>query len=59
MHITFPPCQVHEVGDHGHRGLPILVDVPKGTVSVSVVGSSTIAGNSLFVSGTHSILLSN
>ena len=56
MYITVPPCQVHEPGDHGFRGLRILVDLLKGTVTVSVGGSSTVA---LFASGIHSILVRN
>ena len=45
------------IGDHGRRGLQILVDLLKGTVTVSLGGSSTIGGDSLFISDTHSILV--
>ena len=58
-YITVPPCQVHELGDHGLRGLRILVDLLSGTVTVSVGGTLFIGDDSLLVSGSHSILVRN
>ena len=56
MYITVPPCQVHELGDHGIRGLRILVDHLNETVIATVHGMSTVV---LGVSGIHSILVHN